>query len=170
MDSNEHPTVNTGPLRAEDLAAVVERMMGLVRALRVPGELSLTSVATLARLERGGPFRLTELAGHEGVTQPAMTQIVARLSELSLVERGNDPVDGRAVLVALTEAGRALLTARRAARASGLRQLVGQLDEADQQAIAQALPALARLTDLYPSGPRRSTAQPRLPLLQNQDV
>ncbi|MBO0816571.1 MAG: MarR family transcriptional regulator, partial [Actinobacteria bacterium] len=38
--------------------------------------MSLTAAATLATLDRSSPRRLTALAAHEGVTQPAMTQLV----------------------------------------------------------------------------------------------
>src|SRR3954468_19345343 len=78
--------------------------------------LSLTAAATLARLQREGPARLTELAAAEGITQPSMTALVARLSAQGLVRRAADPSDGRAVILSLTGAGEELLAQRRAAR------------------------------------------------------
>ena len=67
----------------------------------------MTAAATLASLERLGPQRLTDLAAREGVTQPAMTQLITRLEEAGLARREASPDDGRVVLVAITErAGR----------------------------------------------------------------
>src|ERR1700727_123300 len=65
---------------AAEVAAGLERVIRLFRWISPPSGLSLTSAATLATLERGGPRRLTALASREGVTQPAMTQLVARRS------------------------------------------------------------------------------------------
>src|SRR5271170_1760667 len=110
-----------GTVTAVELAAALtvdlERIMGLYRSLAYPGGLSLTSAATLAAIERFGPQRLTALAAREGVTQPAMTQLISRLEDAGQVRRGSDPDDGRVVLVAITDAGRATLAQRRATRA-----------------------------------------------------
>src|SRR5271155_4797461 len=87
---------------AAEVAAGLERLIGLFRWLSPPSGLSLTSAATLATLERGGPRRLTALAVREGVTQPALTQLVARLQDAGLVDRVPDPEDGRVVYVRIT--------------------------------------------------------------------
>src|SRR6516164_1510361 len=76
---------------AVGIASGVERLIGLVRSLSPPDGLSLTAAATLATLERSGPRRLTALAVQEGVTQPAMTQLVARLQDSGLCEPSGSP-------------------------------------------------------------------------------
>src|SRR5580658_10777728 len=101
---------------AAGVAAALERLIGLFRSLSPASGLSLTTAATLATLERSGPCRLTSLAVREGVTQPAMTQLIARLEESGLADRAADPSDGRVVQVRITDAGRALLARRRAGR------------------------------------------------------
>jgi DNA-binding MarR family transcriptional regulator len=106
---------------------------------------SLTAASTLRRLEQSGPHRLCDLAVAEGVTQPAMTQLVSRLERGGLATRGGDPADGRVVVVRITAAGRELLRRRRAARADRLSGLLADLDPADRAAIVAALPALDRL-------------------------
>ena len=53
------------------------------------------------------PVRLTELNRHVLLSQPALSRMVDRLVARRLVERCTDPVDGRGVRLALTEAGRA---------------------------------------------------------------
>ncbi|HYK71164.1 MAG TPA: MarR family transcriptional regulator [Streptosporangiaceae bacterium] len=127
-----------------EVAVGLVRLLGLIRWLSPPG-LSLTAAATLTTLERSGPRRLTELAADEGVTQPAMTQLVGRLEAGGLVERSADPGDGRVVRVRLTDAGRELIARRRAARAERLSGLLAALSPADQEALAAALPAINAL-------------------------
>jgi DNA-binding MarR family transcriptional regulator len=133
---------------ADMLAADLERVFGLFRSLSPPSGLSMTAAATLATLERSGPTRLTLLAIREGVTQPAMTQLIGRLEEAGQVERQASPEDGRVVLVAITEEGRATLARRRAGRADKLAGLLGQLSPAHRDALAAALPALSALGGL----------------------
>src|SRR5215469_8247387 len=137
MDSRSAP-------EAAEVAAGLERLLVLIRWLSPPG-LSLTAGATLSTLERTGPCRLTELAAQEGVTQPAMTQLVGRLETSGLVERCADPEDGRVVRVQLTDAGRDLIARRRAARAERLSGLLAGLSRGDQDALAAALPAINAL-------------------------
>jgi DNA-binding MarR family transcriptional regulator len=129
---------------AADVSAGLERLFGLLRWLSPPG-LSLTAAATLATLERSGPLRLTALAAGEGVTQPAMTQLIARLADAGLVARHPDPDDGRVVHVQITATGREVVAGRRAARAERLEGLLATLSPADQRALAAALPAINAL-------------------------
>lgn len=110
--------------------------------------MSLTSASTLSTLERGGPRRVTDLAVVEGVTQPSMTLLVGRLERAGLVERTKDPSDKRVALVAITDAGRAVLVSRRRAGAEAFDQLIGKLPPDDAAALAAALPALERLREL----------------------
>jgi DNA-binding MarR family transcriptional regulator len=131
-------------MNSSDVAAGLERLLSLIRWLSPPG-LSLTAAATLTTLERSGPCRLTALAAAEGVTQPAMTQLIDRLEAGGLVERSADPDDGRVVRVQLTAAGRDLVARRRAARAERLSGLLAALSPADQEALAAALPAINAL-------------------------
>ncbi|WP_092623206.1 MarR family winged helix-turn-helix transcriptional regulator [Jiangella sp. DSM 45060] len=134
-----------------ELASALERLVRLFRQLTTAGDLSLTAAATLATLERTGPRRLTELAVQEGVTQPAMTQLVARLHDAGLVERSADPADGRVVRVGLADAGRAALAARREARADRLAALLATLDPATRAALEAAVPAIDALTASVPT-------------------
>ncbi|QKG18477.1 MarR family winged helix-turn-helix transcriptional regulator [Actinomadura verrucosospora] len=133
------------PLDELELAAGLGRLYSLMRSLSLPRDLSMTTVSTLATLERRGPCRVTELAGLEGVTQPAMTQVVSRLERQGLAERRALPGDRRVVAVHLTAAGRDDLARRRAGQAKRLAELLAGLPASDRAAIAAALPALDRL-------------------------
>src|SRR5690348_13559695 len=130
---------------AAGIAAGVERLIGLVRSLSPADGLSLTAAATLATLERSGPRRLTALAVQEGVTQPAMTQLVARLQDAGLVRREADAADGRVVQVRLTDQGRDTLARRRAVRAERLAVILDRIGPEDRAALGAALHAIDAL-------------------------
>ena len=140
-------------MSATELAAALtpdlERLMRLYRSLTEPGGLSLTAAVTLIAIERFGPQRLTALAAREGVTQPAMTQLISRLEDAGQARRESDPDDGRVVLVTITDEGRATLARRRESRAARLAVILAQLSPdhlAALDAARPALDALARVT------------------------
>ena len=120
-------------------------VVGLRQLTSTRADLSLTAAATLATLQRSGPARLTELAVAEGVSQPSMTALIARLAGQGLVDRAADPTDGRAVVLSLTDAGADLLARRRTERAARRAGPLSDLGDDDVAAISAALPALARL-------------------------
>jgi DNA-binding MarR family transcriptional regulator len=130
---------------AAGISAGVERLVGLLRSLSPADGLSPTAAATLATLERSGPRRLTALAVQGGVTQPAMTQLIARLEDAGLVRREADPADGRVVQVRLTDQGRDTLGRRRAVRAEQLAVILDRISPQDRAALGAALPAIDAL-------------------------
>jgi DNA-binding MarR family transcriptional regulator len=148
------------PGLAAGVTAVLERLIGLFRSLSPSDGLSLTAAATLATLDRSGPGRLTALAAHEGVTQPAMTQLVDRLQGAGMLDRVPDPADGRAVQVRITGEGRALLARRRAVRAERVAGLLARLSPDDQALLTAALPALEALANAQRTDARAGPQQP----------
>lgn len=135
---------------ATQVATMLEQLFRLVRRISPSGGHSVTSYSALSSLDRHGEARLTELAVSEGVSQPTMTQAVARLRNEGLVAQLPDPTDGRAVLVSITDAGRETLADRRATRAANVTVLLDQLDAADRSAILSAVPALENLAHMVP--------------------
>lgn len=139
-------------LETTDLAVAaangLERLVRLLRSVTSARGLSLTAATTLSELERSGPCRLTALAETGSVTQPAMTQLVARLQEAGLVARTADPGDGRVVLVSITTEGRAELGRRREQRAAALRGMLARLSEPDRRALEAALPVIDTLASM----------------------
>jgi DNA-binding MarR family transcriptional regulator len=87
-------------------AAVHSAAMLVLRQLGYGARQSSTSVWVLTLLEREGPTRISALAAAAGLSQPAMTGLVGRLHQDGLVNRLNDPHDGRATLVGITPSGR----------------------------------------------------------------
>jgi DNA-binding MarR family transcriptional regulator len=133
--------------------------VGIAEALRVGTMLgvrhlargtSLTSRNVLSALATDGPSRLTALATATGIAQPAMTQLVGRMEREGLAVRLIDPDDGRATLVAITDAGRALQAQQRQSTHERMAELLGRLSADDQATLALAMrvamPLLEQLT------------------------
>lgn len=138
----------TRELDTARLGAALDRIVRLLRRSNLPGDLSPVAASTLYTLVTTGPARLTALAAAEHVTQPAMTQLVARLEAAGLVMRSADPDDGRAIQVSATDAGRELSARRREARAVALAAFAERLPAEDVARLQAALPALERLVTL----------------------
>jgi len=90
---------------------------------------------------------VTDLAAAELVSQPTMTVLINRLEQDGLVRKTRDAEDARAVLVEITEVGRAQLSEVRAGRAAVLQTRLDRLDDEARAALAAALPALDQLLD-----------------------
>ena len=73
------------------------------------GDLSMREYDVLYTLSKcPEPVRIGELNRHVLLSQPALSRLVDRLAERGMVERKPDPADGRAIRLALTDAGRVL--------------------------------------------------------------
>lgn len=137
---------------SEESARLYLAVIRLNRALRrdardaVVGHGGLSALATLIG---EGPQRSGALAATEGITAPAMTRILNSLERLGYVERSTDPDDGRAQLVAATEAGHALVAQGRSARMQALQERYERLPADRRRAIVDALAGIEELT----SGP-----------------
>jgi DNA-binding MarR family transcriptional regulator len=107
--------------------------------------LSASATLVLNRLDREGPMRVTALAEAEGASQSGMTQLVQRLERQGLLERCNDPDDGRACLVMVGDEGRRLWDARANVRKQRIAGLVGQLSRDDQVALGLAAHVASRM-------------------------
>jgi DNA-binding MarR family transcriptional regulator len=124
-----------------------ELVMSLVRdAPR--GTLSRTAAGTLTVLDRFGPQRVTTLAEREAITQPAMTGLLQRMESAGLVERRDDPADGRAFLIGITDAGHQALQARRQQQDAALAAKLAQLSPEDLAALDAAVEALTHLSQI----------------------
>lgn len=129
---------------AEQLGRLAIAVGRISRRLRSGGggELSLGLISALATIGKEGPIRLADLAARERISAPSATRIVAELEAQGLVTRTADPADGRAQLVAVSDAGQAMIVEARSARVALLAELLERIDPAARQAIADALPAL----------------------------
>jgi DNA-binding MarR family transcriptional regulator len=98
--------------------------------------------------------RITELAAREGVTQPAITQLVDRLQARGWVKRGTDPADGRVVLVTLTAPGREVLERLRGEYRALLHEEMATLADCDVRTLARAIEILDGLIERL-TGPQQ---------------
>ena len=79
-----------------------------VRFVKSSG-LSMPQFSTLMRLYYNGGCGISEISANLDVTAPAASQMVDRLVQMGLLERGEDPNDRRAKQVTLSAKGRALI-------------------------------------------------------------
>jgi DNA-binding MarR family transcriptional regulator len=143
------PTV-TETDQLSGLGEALEQVASWVRRTTPRAEWSLIAGTTLDTLAREGPQRVSDLVAREALTQPGMTNLVARLAAAGLVERGADPTDGRATLVSITAAGRDYLAQRHALRADRVAAQVRRLPAADRRALLAATSALTSLAAQNP--------------------
>jgi DNA-binding MarR family transcriptional regulator len=133
---------------ASALRIVVGRLVRRLRQLHEEGDLTLSELSVLARLDQSGPLPARLVAEQERVTPQAMSQIVGVLEDRTMITRAPDPDDGRRVLLSASEAGRALLAGRRSTKARRLaRALESTLTSAEQNQLAAVLPLIDRLAD-----------------------
>jgi DNA-binding MarR family transcriptional regulator len=133
-------------LIASELRVVLGQLM---RRLRVEHRFPLSHGAVLGRLDRQGPLSTVELASAERVRPQSMGQTLAELETQGLVSRRPDEADGRRTLLELTDAGRQTLAEDRQRREGWLTQAIEQeFSVEEQEVLAQAIPLLARLTEL----------------------
>ncbi|WP_138468318.1 MarR family winged helix-turn-helix transcriptional regulator [Poseidonocella sp. HB161398] len=119
------------------------------RTRQAAGTPSDARIDTLGHLDRS-PRLLSAamLARLRGVAHQSMRTLLAEMAESGLVAGTRDPGDARAVLFAVTAAGRALLAQSRAARSAWLaeRWIAGMSAE-EKAALRQVIDAMARLGD-----------------------
>jgi DNA-binding MarR family transcriptional regulator len=104
---------------------------------------------------------LGDLALVEGIAAPTITRLVDKLFERSLVMRQRDPVDARSAYISITDEGQALLDDVERTGTSGLCTRLEALDPGERLAIAQALPALEKLSKIEGSENSTVTVDPR---------
>jgi DNA-binding MarR family transcriptional regulator len=145
------PAVETrtpSPALASSLRVAIARVNRRLRAERLHGaQVSLGQIGVIARLHCDGDQTIGRLAESEGVKPPSMTRTIASLEVLGLVRRRPHPSDGRQVLVALTDEGKATLLADRRRRDAWLACALAELTPDERGVLAAAAPLLERLAE-----------------------
>jgi DNA-binding MarR family transcriptional regulator len=133
-----------GPLDREETAARLAVVVGRInRRIRAVGDgLSQGQLSALSTIARKGPLRPGDLARIESVAAPSATRVVAELESRGLIERQQDPADGRSSIVSTTSAGVAAVASARAERAKRISVLLAGLDDSELATVAAALDAL----------------------------
>lgn len=98
-------------------------------------------------LEKEGPLTPGALALRERVRPPSMTRVIATLTELGLVVRSGDPMDGRQILVSLSPAKRDLIQAEQRASQEWLQRRLAQLGSDERATLFWATALISALID-----------------------
>ena len=111
-------------------------------------DLTPTTAAALASIERHGPVTIGDLATHERVSPPTATNVVAKLEASGLVRRLRDDTDRRVCRVELTAEGGRQLETSRSRKTEWLADRLRDLPPDDLAKLTAALDVLDRLTDV----------------------
>ena len=146
-------THDAGADSAAELAGALRTVVGrLSHQLRVPAAsqgVTPTRLSALIALERAGELRPSVLAASLGITPASMSRLVESLESEAWVNRGDDPDDGRASLLSLTDGGRSLLARLRGETDSMLADDLAALSPESRSALADAIPVLVELADRW---------------------
>lgn len=113
---------------------------------RVHPDLEPAAYGLLSVLHSQGRMRLTVLAKHVGVGKPSVSRQIALLMDLGLVQKEDDPVDGRAQLIGLTETGTQKMRTIQIGRQQAFNERLASWDEAE---LASLSTLLAKLNSSY---------------------
>jgi DNA-binding MarR family transcriptional regulator len=142
------PRTTTPTLDVARTASELRVVLGqLVRRLRAEHNFAISHATVLSRLDREGPKTTSALASAERVRQQSMAQTISELGTAGLVGRRPDPLDGRRILIELTDLGRQALTDERRRRDGWLAQAIAlELTSDERELLAKAVPLIRRLT------------------------
>jgi DNA-binding MarR family transcriptional regulator len=153
----ERPDLDCSPMGIVGRITQLQREVYLAqRATFARHGLDAPSFDVLAALRRAGePYQLTPTALMRTalVTSGAITQRLDRLEERGLITRERSDADGRAVVVTLTDAGRAALDQALPDHLETERGLLGGLSLADQEQLAALLRRLLVARGRVPQEP-----------------
>ncbi|SEL98990.1 MarR family winged helix-turn-helix transcriptional regulator [Streptacidiphilus jiangxiensis] len=141
------PPIESSPAElAVELHAVLGLLTRRARAATAGTELTASQRSVAARLLREGPATTADLARAEFVRPQSMRMTLGALEERGLIARTPHPTDGRQVLVELSAQGVDTIAGILRAKQDWLTTAIaGDLDPAQRDALAAALPVLRAL-------------------------
>lgn len=130
------------------LRLAVGRIARRLRQAHAVGDVTLSEVSVLARLDGEGPDSPGSLAESERVRPQAMATTLAGLEERGLVSRRPDAADGRRAVVTVTDAGRKVLADRRSESVQRLGAIIRtEFTDDERHRLLAVLPLLDRLSE-----------------------
>jgi DNA-binding MarR family transcriptional regulator len=129
---------------AERLHSTAIRLLRLVRVQDTATGIAPARLSALSVIVFGGPVSLRDLARAEQVRPPTMSRIVSALEAEGLVRRRVNQQDRRAVLIAATEKGVAVLKQGRTRRVKFLASYLSQLANSELSDIERAVEAIQK--------------------------
>jgi DNA-binding MarR family transcriptional regulator len=155
---------------AADLVEALRTIVRTGRATRQAahfGELPGSSAATLGVLDRHGEQRMGELAERLCVDPSVVSRQVATLTRSGFAARLPDPVDRRAQLLGITDAGREALHRYRGEWVAWVAEALGEWNDDDAHDLVASLHRLAQnLQQMPPVPPRPPFLHPAAPAVR----
>ena len=130
---------------AERVHSAALRLLRRLRKSDAQMGLSPAKASALSVLVFGGAQTLKELAAAEQVRAPTMSRLVGELEAEGLATKAADAGDRRALKIAATAKGKALLEAGRERRLEVLTKQVMGLTAEERRVLARAAEVLVRL-------------------------
>jgi DNA-binding MarR family transcriptional regulator len=133
------------PVQLADLLHQLSRRLRRAQAERL-APLGLTpaqerALRLMTRSEQ--PLRMTELADQLGIVPRSLTRVIDTLEEAGLVHREIDPRNRRAILLHLTERGKAVRDDMRQARRRAAEDLFAPLSAEERKTLTELLTMLS---------------------------
>jgi DNA-binding MarR family transcriptional regulator len=138
----------------------------LEQQLRAEGDISYVQFQLLARLNARGPLTMTELADGVVYSRSGLTYQAGLLEKAGLIARAPSPDDERAILVTITDAGRALLGRVMPGHIQVTRLLLDPLADHDLDHLRDIM---TRVRDHMRAQPPRSAAPRKRPQVQTAE-
>ncbi len=137
------------PGEPTDVVVIVRAVLQLARRLRSERpnpSVSLSALGLLARLHQQGPMPAAALARAERLQPQSLSRLIAKLDADGLIERQPDPIDRRALMIAITLGGRRALKRDMDARRDWLEAaLATVLTPAERERLTDAAGLMLRL-------------------------
>lgn len=146
----------------ETVPVVMRFIHSHIRRRRMGG-LSLAQFRALAFLDRFKDPSLSAVAGHLGLSLPAMSRLMDSLVEQGLVQRRTGASDRRQVALAPTAGGLRLLETARAEIRRQLAATLEKLSAGERAALRDALRGLHRVFDSWSLPVKRKPERPPSP-------
>lgn len=132
---------------AHDLRLATTRLVRRLRQEQPVSELTLSQISALAVVTQEGPITAGDLAAREQVRPPTITRVVDSLVAAGLVDRRENPDDGRKILVEATELGRGRIDEFIRIREEWLTSRLQGLTDHDRTLLQDAIRVLDSITD-----------------------
>jgi DNA-binding MarR family transcriptional regulator len=133
---------------ADAVHAASRSTIAATRAAKGLPALPEAQVAVLRTLRSSPSMTPAELANELGLARPTVSNLLHDLQAAGLVTRARSEVDGRSVILTITEQARDVQDAFHRGRGEVVTSAWAALDDSDRAALAAATPSLRRLADL----------------------
>jgi len=143
--NEQNETMNDPIDQIEELAQELMRRLDLLSGSKVQEDISYGQYKVISVIHNHGPISVGNLGRLVGSAQSTTSEMVARLTKASLVNKVRGPYDGRVVMVELTDQGRQLMRRRRKRVREGYQTLFGRLSGAEKESFVASLKNLDEL-------------------------